>query len=491
MGAGNVWAMIVQLVSLPLVLKGLGSTAFGLWVLIQTFSANSGWLSLLDAGLVTAGTREIAIGESLGDRARSATTTVTLLIFLAAIGIVAGAVFGVLGVTVLPGLFGTPESLDHAFRVAAVFFGAQVVFDFLTNGLEGALEGVHRVDLSRVIDAVRRTGIAIATSIAALVTKNLATVSGWSLVASVVATITGSVLLAGRRLDWCGPTRAATRALFQYGKTVAFLRPIGVLHRTVDRMIVGIILGPQAVTLVEIATQIQGGADAFVSASSYAVMPSAAWLHAREDHGTLRQLLDRGTKYLLVLCIPLMLTIMVLAGPIVRVWVGPRYGDAAGLVAVALIYQVIVAPMAIGSNMLLGSGHAGDILRAVLAAIAINVGLSIVLVNHIGIVGAFIATIAGAVVSTPMLLRSILRRFATPLAEFVRSAIVPCLAPSLLAALGAAIGLLLGSRALIQLILGIAFAGLVAIPAALRWSVTRAELTAILRRRSPADEGIA
>jgi O-antigen/teichoic acid export membrane protein len=68
---------------------------------------------------------------------------------------------------------------------------------------------------------------------------------------------------------------------------VAVLRPLGVLHRTIDRVVVGSVLGPSAVALVEIATQMMNGADAILSAMSYAVLPSAAWLRARGDRATL------------------------------------------------------------------------------------------------------------------------------------------------------------------------------------------------------------
>ena len=55
------------------------------------------------------------------------------------------------------------------------------------------------------------------------------------------------------------------------------------LPRTVDRFVVGVLLGPGAVSLVEIATQLQNGADAVLSASSYAVVPGAAHLDAHGD----------------------------------------------------------------------------------------------------------------------------------------------------------------------------------------------------------------
>ncbi len=224
------------------------------------------------------------------------------------------------------------------------------------------------------------------------------------------------------------------REILHYGKTVAVLRPLGVLHRTMDRLIVGAIIGPSAVALVEIATQLQNGAEAILSAASYAVVPGASWLHAREDRATLRDLLERGTRYSLVVTLPIVVGIAVLANPIVDVWVGPKYSAAAGLAVVALLYTAVTGPLQVGSNLLVGVGRAGDVLRAALLAVAINLVASIVLVNAIGIVGAFIGALLGALLLVPILARAFLRQTETSAAEFVRTAIAPTLVPNVLLA---------------------------------------------------------
>ncbi len=59
-GFGSAWSIVLGLVTLPVLLAQLGSEAFGVWVLIQTFSAFTGWCSLVDVGIGVAGTRAIA-----------------------------------------------------------------------------------------------------------------------------------------------------------------------------------------------------------------------------------------------------------------------------------------------------------------------------------------------------------------------------------------------------------------------------------------------
>ena len=67
-GLGNVWAMIVAFVQLPILLGGLGPAAFGTWVLLLTFSATTGWVALADLGLSVSTTRTVAERLAIEDR---------------------------------------------------------------------------------------------------------------------------------------------------------------------------------------------------------------------------------------------------------------------------------------------------------------------------------------------------------------------------------------------------------------------------------------
>ena len=87
----------------------------------------------------------------------------------------------------------------------------------------------------------------------------------------------------------------------------------GVLHRTMDRTIVGIILGPSAVALVEVATQIQNGVSAAMSASSFSVISSSAFVRGSGDQHRLRELLVRATRYTCLATLPLSALVALLA----------------------------------------------------------------------------------------------------------------------------------------------------------------------------------
>lgn len=492
-GAANAWAMVVTLVALPVLLGGLGPAAFGTWVLLSTFSAVNGWLSLADLGVATATTRAVAESASHEDRRAIATRVGSSLALFLALGLVCALAMATVGRVVLPALFDTPARLVDDLEFAIVAFAVQLVPDLLLGAANSALEGLQRVDLSRAADALRRTAVAAATCLAALGGGGLRGVALASLVVSALASIVALVLLwvhlPDRRLRF---DRGEARSLLAYGKTVAVLRPFGVIQRTMDRLIVGAILGPAPVAFVEIATQIQNGADAVLSASSYAVIPSASWLRARDDVHTLRELLLTGTKYSLLVTLPFVTAPAILAGPLVRLWVGPAYAAAAGLAVVGLIYIAMTAPIQVGSNLLVGTGRAGAVLRAVVGAVLVNLVASVVLVHLVGTVGAFLGTLIGTCFLVIPLRRSALEEVGADRREFVRTSVLPSLAPNLALAAVAGAVVLAPLPDLTTLVLGGGVGALVYAAVAWRWSFERSELAGLrgtMSRSGPLPAG--
>jgi O-antigen/teichoic acid export membrane protein len=245
------------------------------------------------------------------------------------------------------------------------------------------------------------------------------------------------------------------------------------------------------VALVEIATQIQNGAEAILSSSSYAVMPAASWVRARDDHSSLRELLVRGTKYTCLVTLPVVVGAMLLAGPVVDVWVGAANQEAAGLAVLALAYTGLTCGIQVSSGLLVGVGRAGAVLRAALAAIAINLVGSIVLVHVIGIAGAFVATLLGGLVLVPALVRAGSREVELPVRRFLASGIAPLVAP--VAAMAVIVGLVVLSPLgnLATILIGAGLGGLVYIGVALRLAVSREELALVRQSlaRGPAPDG--
>ncbi len=493
-GFGNVWAIVISVVTVPLTLHGLGTDAFGTWVLLNTFSAMSGWFSLADLGIGAAATREIARRSSVGDGPGAARATASAFVLFLAFGLVFSVLFGLIGPAVLPSVFSTPEGLVAALQFAIVVFAVQVLVDQVTSAAEDALDGLQRTDLGRGVDAVRRTAVAVAVAVVALAGGGLQGAALASLAASVAGAAVAVIAL--HRLQrgwWRGPNRSDMRALLAYGKTLAVLQPLGVITRQMDRLIAGIVLGPAAVTLVELATQVQNGASAVLSASTYAATPASSWVHARDEPGLLRELVSRGTKYALLATYPVTVGAAILAPDLIHVWVGPAYAAAAGLTVLALADIIMSAPVQVGSNVLIGTGRAADVLKAALATVAINLVASVVLAHLVGTAGVFLGTLIALLFLVPALTRATCRQVELAPLTFVRQAVTPAALACIPMALVVGLVEVLPLRPLTTLLIAVPVGGAIYLATVMVLVLSppeRTELRSVLRR-GRSDEGVA
>lgn len=476
-GASNVWAMLVAFVSVPALLGGLGPAAFGSWVLLQTFSATNGWLSLADVGVVVTATREVARSASRDDGGRVRELTVAAVAVCLVLGIAAAVLLGTVGALLIPVVFRIPSGLVDDVRIGAVVIAVQVVADLVVNAVEGVLEGLHRVDRSRAIDIARRTLVVGAAALAAIVTGNLVATAVASAVAGWVLTVWALWLLTRHVPGWVRrPTGRDMADLVRQGRDVALLRPLGVIRRTMDRVIAGVLLGPSAVALVEIASQLQAGADAVLSSTSYAVVPASAWVGAGNDRDALAELAERGTRYSMVATLPFVVAIAMLSAPLIDLWVGSSYLAAAPLTSVAVLAVGVISTIAVGSQLLLGVGRTRVILRAAIASIATNLVLSIVLVQVVGLVGVFIGTLVSALIEIPLLGPAVLQATGIRRRTFLHAVVLPVVPPVLAQVVVIAVVMRFATGSLMAVVLGGVLGGIAFLLAALRSAVSVDEL---------------
>ena len=476
-GASNAWAMVIAFLSVPLLLSGLGTAAFGSWVLLQTFSATNGWLSLADIGVVVTSTREVAESASRDHDDRVRRVAAAAVSVCLGLGVGAAVLLGTVGALVIPLVFRVPSDLVGEVRLAVIVVAAQVIADLVVNAVEGVFEGLHRVDRSRGIEIGRRTLVVGAASVTAVVTGDLVSTAIASAVAAWLVMGLTIVSLTRHLPGWIGrPERRDVVKLVRDGRDVALMRPLGVVRRTMDRVIAGVVLGPSAVTLVEIASQLQAGADAVLSSSSYAVVPASAWAGARKDPDTLAELAERGTRYSMVATLPVVVAVAMLAAPVIDVWLGPEYLDAAQLTSVAVLAVGVISTIAVGSQLLLGVGSTRVILRAALVSIGTNLVLSLVLVQLIGLVGVFVGTLISALVEIPLLGPEVLRRAGIGGRTFLRTVVIPVVPPVLAQVAVIALALRFVDGSLRTLVVGGVVGGVVFLLVGLRSAVSVDEL---------------
>ncbi len=446
----GVWSVVLGVGSTAVLLSQLGLVTFGLFALIQSFSVVAGWASTFTNGLAVASTRRMSAVDlapahnpqttslrSLRSIARAGDRpwepAVTIII---ATGFLVGGVFA-LGAPLLPYAINGLEAADRTPTTTGFrWFALLVVAEACFIAVSSTFEGLQRLDISRGIDASRRTvtvGVAVAVS---LVSPQLETVLAGQ---AIAATLSAILLLGVTGLfPRSFPKTSDVSAYLAEAAGPAIINASGVLHRTMDRAIVAAMLGPATVAIVEVATRLQDVVRLVLSATSQATMSAAPWLRSRGAEDQLSGLVRTATRLTTGLTLIAAATLLALRYPILEAWTDADTARAAApLLVVGLLYLAIEAPFQVIGNVMIGLGQFRRLAISFWIAVGVNLLATIWLVSQLGAVGAFAGTLAGTVVIIGVLAPELFSVTGHTPGQAIRSLVGPALPPAL-AAFGAA-----------------------------------------------------
>lgn len=435
--ATNGWAIIVSFLMIPLLVRGLDPAAFGAWALIQGFSAITGWASVLDLGLGLGSTRIISrhVGAGRSDEAARASVA-SLAVFASAGGVL--LVIAITASLVIRAAAGSDWLIaEYAVYSIVLLTGIQASVDLVSRGPISVLDGVQRTDQSRATDAARRSLFLGASGVAAIVSGDLVVTLLAGIGASLVATAV-SLELSRRRFigSLYRPQRLEVSELFREARSISLLRPLGVVNRTMDKFILGGSIGLPAVGSLEVASSLQAGASAIVSASTDPITPAAGYVLGTGRTDGVPELAIRMTRIATAISTPLIVTLVVVPDVLLGIWLGDRVPEIASsftaLSCVALFISLLVAPI---SNCLVGSGRAQPVVITAALATFLNLILSVIFVTVLGALGVLVGTITSSAVTMVSFVVVGKRALRISIQRLVLHAWLPGLAPSVLLAM--------------------------------------------------------
>ena len=191
------------------------------------------------------------------------------------------------------------------------------------------------------------------------------------------------------------------------------------------RIVLGAVKTPRAVGLYEGPVRAHNLLYALGGALAVPTVPTASRYVASGDDRRLSELAVRGSRYTLALFVPLCVTLMTLAEPIITVWLGDRYTDGAAALTILVSYWLLYGALIVTPGFLAGAGQARAAGRTLACAALLNLVLALILTPKLGVEGPAVATASALVVAFPVLLRVGLRVSGVRLTELVRRAVIP------------------------------------------------------------------
>jgi O-antigen/teichoic acid export membrane protein len=431
-GASMVLAIVVGFFLTPFLVHHLGVSAYGLWGLLGAFSVSAGYLSLADLGLQQTAVKLIAEHEGREEWDEIGRVAKASIYLFLAIGATAGLAMLLFTLFALEATFNFPARLSHDVHVSFLLFSAQIPLELLTLPFAGVLEGRQRYGVLRSTEIVRTcvwVGIAV---VALLHGGGLVALAAGNLVAAVIGLVLTVIAarrsLPARTLGRARPTRQTFRRIFSFSVNLFVARVTGVLYRQMDRVIIAVALTSFALGQYEIASKLELLAALTLAFLASAVMPAASKLSATEaGRGRLTTMFLEGTKYTLVIAIPITVALMVWADALIRTWVGRGFEPSIGYARLFLVWVLFTATNTVGLTMIVGMGYVRQVMLYGLVSTVCNLAVSIALVPVIGVSGVILGTIVGYGIVWYPYMRIFLGAFDLEWSVFWRRTIAPVL----------------------------------------------------------------
>ncbi len=425
-GVGSVLGILVGLFLTPFMIARLGLTAYGVWTLSLTLAFSGGYGSLVDFGIEGATVRFVAEATGEEDLETVNSTVSTTLLLLCAIAAVLAPV-AVLLAHPLVSLFGVPRGLHHAAVLCFALVGASLAFELPSRAFVAVLEGTQRFIAFQTVELARTLLLAALFVFVLLEGWGIGALGGaWlgtALCILVVYWLLAHRAVPGLNLSPVHARRVELRRLVRFGGGVFTLRFVGTIYRQMDKVIVGVALGPSSVAIYELANKLNLAAATIASTSVSALVPAAAF--ARRNAAVVRDMFVRGSCYATAASLPVVVAGFIFAKPLLVSWIGPEAAPAVEGARLFFAYEAMQVVGNVGSTMLFGVGKIRFPLVVNGAATALNLVLSILLVSPLGYSGVIVGTLIANGLAWPVMMRFYLQTFETSPGMLIRRVLGP------------------------------------------------------------------
>jgi O-antigen/teichoic acid export membrane protein len=397
--ATTVVLALVGLVTTPILARELGKEGYGIWVLVASFAL---YLELLEFGFGKATPKFVAEYAARGDARGLRATIATSFWILAGLGAIA-VVVGAGVAAVFPSLFGVSSELAGPAQVLIVLILLDLAISIPSDTFGGVLMGLQRFYL------INWTLVAVA--LAQAVGWTIVLLNGGGLVELGIVTVALSLsgqlaryLLARRQVPGAGISpRLVDRALARRftGVSVWFflLDASKIVLVRLDTVVVGLAVGVAAAGVYAVGQRLTLALEQLVEPLTKSFFPHSSALSAGEDHEGLRRSLVVGTRLSLAIAAPIAIALAFLAGPLLQLWLGAGFEQAATVVVLLAASVTIAALTRTGLLMLQGAGHIRVPALIMGGEALLNLTLSVVLAQTMGLEGVALGTLIAVIVA--------------------------------------------------------------------------------------------
>lgn len=452
----TITSLITSLILLPIVLRELGPTLFGISAIAM---AAVGYATLFDFGINVVLTRLVAEARARGDLDGSgpiSKATTTLLSLYAVIGMVAGIV--VLA-PALPqvNIFDLEPSQLAVFRQVIFLLAVQTALSFpcsVGNSVLCGLQDFHLTYSISIVSSVARTVVAVVLlqrgmGLVGLTALGLFTAGGTWIANVAVA----KWRLPGWRVDRGSLNLRRARALLGEAGSMGVWGVAGYSLHSGDRLLLGLAQPPIIVAEYEVSARLALYSRALLHGWLDTLLPHSAHVGVAAGKGSLQQIYLQGTRSLLAIYGLATTGAMSVGAVFLDVWLGPKNSSSYGVLVLLMASNLVQAHTLAGHVILVGTGAVRPFAR-VMVGYPVAIVLLGVPLARMGAVGMASAVLFAVMIQEVRVARLLHRTLAPDWRAIVRWAMLPLALACGTGAAAAAVGMALAGGPVAKLLVG-------------------------------------
>ena len=421
------FGVILSLVLTRVLLRDLGTSTYGLWIVLLSVVS---YLGLLDAGVSTATVQRVARMTAVGDDQGLADVIRTASVFFSVSGVLAVAITVVLA----PFLATIVHLGSISTRVAGitlVLLGLMTAARFVTAVPIAVLFGVGRSDRSAQISLIgmlvtqlAQVGVVLAGGglVWLGIVSLVGAVASFAMTSALARRMTGHSALSGR-FD-----RALLGDLLRFGGRNTVIALSGLVSFSLDALIIGIILPVAQVAPYDIALSTANLTRNLTVYGSDLLLPTYTHFESTEDPVRQARLFSRTVMATLAISLPILVALAAFGDPILKLWLGDVPAKTYSIMIALGFVTALELPGHQCFIFLTGIGRNQLMVRMAVLGATVNLIGSIAATFWLGPIGPAIGSLPAVLVIDFTILPVIVcRHLRIPVGRYARDALLPVL----------------------------------------------------------------
>ena len=389
--AWRIIAIAVNLISIPLSVRYLGSERYGAWVTITTVLT---FLTITDFGLGASLTNAVGKAQAEEDHETGRSHVSSAVVMLCAI---AGAIL------ILATLFRGPIALFLFPDLQSPLARAEIVPAVWLALLIFALK-LPLIIVPRVLAAYHKNALANFWNILAVLGNLVALLTviwlngglPWLVAGSfgfgLLVNLASAIWLFGSYKTWLRPRLSAVdfsyvAHLFSDGWKFFIISVGWMINWQTDNLVIAHFLGAAQVTPYAITVSIFAFASGIPFLAYPSIWPAYTEAYAQGDYDWIRKAMRSNFKFNLLSSLTICVFLLIACQTIVRVWAGPAAVPPYAVIVWMAIWRLMFSTLLVGNCLLNATGHLKGLTIYGTITALMNLGLSIFLAKIYGISG--------------------------------------------------------------------------------------------------------